>query len=272
MDWFASPTCQAFLAGCGSWFSVTLGAAFIFLRKDCSRRAMDAQLGAAGGMMLAASFFGLLVPALGLTKSLGWLSFFPLSVGLLIGAVFIWAFDNILPHAHEAQGTTEGIETNWHQAILLVTAMALHHIPEGLSIGVGFGAMEPAAQFAEAGTQSVHIGTALVMSLSIMLQNIPEGLVVATALRVGGMPVHKCFFWGMISGATAPVGALLGLWTAGITAAILPVTLAFAAGAMIYIVVEEVIPEANASGNGNIVSVASILGVCVVLMFTSIFG
>jgi len=266
-----SAFCCAVIAGCGSWLSVTLGAALTFLRHDFSRRSMDAQLGVAGGMMIAASFFGLLTPAMVMTKSLGAFSFAPITVGLLIGAAFLWGVDQALPHAHEAQGTTEGFTTEWHGSALLVMAMALHHIPEGLSIGVGYGAVSTVDVLAK-GVSGISLSTALVLSLSIMLQNLPEGLVVAAVMRSKGASAVNAFLCGSLSGITAPLGAALGVVLTGATATILPVTLSFAAGAMIYVVIEEVIPEANASGNGNLAAVASIFGVCVVLVFTALFG
>ena len=134
------PVFQALVAGLLSWLSVSLGAALIFTRREFSRRAMDCLLGGAGGMMLAAAFFGLLQPALELAAHLGRLTFVPIVSGLLLGAAFLWCLDRVLPHIHMLQDTAEGISTSWRRSILLVTAMALHHIPEGLAIGVGYGA------------------------------------------------------------------------------------------------------------------------------------
>ena len=154
---------------------------------------------------------------------------------------------------------------------MLVTAMALHHIPEGLAIGVGYGAAA-AESGMSIGIESLGMSTALVVTASIMLQNLPEGMVVATALRAEGYSAKKSFFYGMLSGVTAPLGAIPGAMTAGVTAGILPVALAFAAGAMIYVVFEEVIPEANASGNGNAASLSCIFGVCLVVALTTLLG
>lgn len=265
------PVAQATVAGLLSWLSVSLGAAFIFTRREFSRKAMDCLLGVAGGMMLGASFFGLLQPAMELTSHMGRTGFIPVVFGLLLGAGFLLMLDRVLPHLHLVQDTTEGISTRWRRSVLLVTAMALHHIPEGLAIGVGYGAAAAESGMAT-GIESLGMSTALVLTASIMLQNLPEGMVVSTALRAEGYSAKKSFFYGVLSGVTAPIGAIPGAMAAGVTAGILPVALAFAAGAMIYVVFEEVIPEANASGNGNAASLSCIFGVCLVIALTTLLG
>lgn len=263
MDTVMHPVWQAFMAGMGSWLAITLGAAVIFLRREFSRRMQDIMLGGAGGMMLGAAFWGLLTPALEMSAHLERWAFAPALAGLALGAFFLRGLDKVLPHLHALSNTHEGLSTTWRRSILLVTAMALHHIPEGLAMGVGYGA----AGVADA---TITQGSALVLTLSILLQNIPEGLVVSTALRAEGLSARKSFFYGMLSGITAPIGAVPGAFAAGMMTHILPVTLAFAAGAMIYVVVEEVIPEANASGNGNDATLACIGGVALVMMLDSI--
>ena len=212
------PVFQALVAGLLSWLSVSLGAALIFTRREFSRRAMDCLLGGAGGMMLAAAFFGLLQPALELAAHLGRLTFVPIVSGLLLGAAFLWCLDRVLPHIHMLQDTAEGISTSWRRSILLVTAMALHHIPEGLAIGVGYGAA--AAESVAAQGAASGLATALVLTFSIMLQNVPEGLVVSTALRAEGFSARKSCFYGVLSGLTAPLGAVPGALvnTAGLPA------------------------------------------------------
>ncbi|MGE9986054.1 ZIP family metal transporter [Desulfovibrio sp. SGI.169] len=268
MDMISHPAFQALAAGLLSWLSVSLGAALIFTRRAFSRRAMDCLLGAAGGMMLGAAFLGLLRPALELAAPLGRLAFLPIAAGLLLGAAFLLCLDRVLPHIHMLQNTTEGLSTSWRRSILLVTAMALHHIPEGLAIGVGYGAAGAESMAAP----GAGLSTALVLTLSIMLQNVPEGLVVSAALRSEGFSARKSCFYGVLSGVTAPLGAVPGALAAGSAAGLLPVALAFAAGAMIYVVVEEVTPEANASGNGNLATVSCIAGVCLVIMLSALAG
>lgn len=271
MTFVSHPIFQALAAGLLSWLSVSLGAALIFTRREFSRRAMDCLLGAAGGMMLGAAFFGLLQPAMELSAHLGRWSFGPIVSGLLLGAAFLWLLDRILPHIHMLQDTTEGISTSWRRSILLVTAMALHHIPEGLAIGVGYGAAAAENALAPS-VEGLGLSTALVLTFSIMLQNVPEGLVVSTAMRAEGYSARKSCFYGVLSGATAPLGVVPGALAAGLAAGLLPVALSFAAGAMIYVVAEEVIPEANASGNGNMATVSCILGVCLVIALSALVG
>lgn len=257
------PVFAALMAGMGSWLAVTLGAAIIFARREFSRRAQDIMLGTAGGMMLGAAFWGLLTPSLAMSAPLQHWAFVPPLCGLTLGAFFLRGLDKLLPHLHGLTNTTEGISTTWRRSILLVTAMALHHIPEGIAMGVGYGA-------AGAVDASISQSSALVLTLSILLQNLPEGLVVSTALRAEGLSAKKSFFYGMLSGITAPIGAVPGAFAAGLMTHVLPVALAFAAGAMIYVVVEEVIPEANASGNGNDATLACIGGVALVIILDSL--
>lgn len=268
------PAVQAFGAGTLSWLSVSAGAALIFARKNFSRFLMDCLLGAAGGMMLAAASLGLLAPALSMTTHLGHLSFLPIVCGLALGAAFLLGLDKLLPHLHAMQGSVEGVDSRWRRSALLVAAMALHHIPEGLTIGVGYGAAaHPDAVQAslQSAISGADLATAILLTVSVMLQNLPEGLVVALALRAEGCTARQSFFWGAASGATAPLGALPGALAASLASRLLPIALAFAAGAMIYVVLEEVIPEANASGNGNAATIAAIGGICLVVLMECLF-
>lgn len=263
MELTAHPAIMAALAGMLSWASIALGALVIFTRQQFSRRMLDLMFGVAGGMMLGAAFWSLLSPALDLCKGLGRLAFAPPLLGLVLGATFLRGFDMVLPHLHSLSGTKEGLSTAWKRSVLLVTAMALHHIPEGLAIGVGYGA---------AGLEqtAMSLSAALVLTLSIMLQNIPEGLIVATALRAEGLSAKKSCFFGILSGCTAPLGAIPGALAAGMTAFVLPVALAFAAGAMLYVIVEDVIPESQASGNGNEATLAFIAGLILVMVLDTL--
>ncbi len=279
MDTFFTPTVQAILAGLGSWLSITLGAAFIYTRKEFSRKLLQLMLGVAGGMMLGATFFALLMPALELSQEhplLGgtWSFVFPVG-GLLLGTLFLRAFDGLLPHMHNKSNITEGIKTSWNRSILLVTAMALHHIPEGLAIGVSYGALGSSMEAQSAAALSLQ--DALLLTTSMMLQGMPEGTVVAMALLREGMQKHTAFLFGMLSGCTTPIGALLGLWGTSLATQFLPVALAFAAGAMLYIIVEDIIPESQASEDatphhGNAATMAVIAGLCIVVIFQTIFS
>lgn len=258
MELAAHPVLLAAAAGMASWGAVSLGALIGLTRKDFSRRAMDLMLSAAGGMMLGAAFWSLLAPALTLSSELGRMAFAPALLGLALGAMFLRGLDMVLPHLHVLSNTAEGIPTAWKRSVLLAAAMALHHIPEGLALGVGFGA---------AGMEQnvMSLSSAMALTLSIMLQNVPEGLVVSTALRAEGLSARKACFVGISTGCTTPLGAIPGALAAELTTAILPVALAFAAGAMLYVVVEEVIPESQSSGNGNEATLSFIGGVMLVM-------
>lgn len=264
MELFSHPAFQAFVAGLLSWASISMGALVILTRENFSRRTMDIMLGMAGGMMLGATFWSLLTPALQMSEHLGKLSFAPPLLGLLLGAAFLRGFDFVLPHLHGMSNTTEGMHTAWRRSILLVTAMALHHIPEGLAVGVGYGA-------AGAAGSAMTLSAAMVLTASIMLQGIPEGLIVSLALRAEGLSARKACLLGILTGCTAPLGAVPGALAAGLTAQILPVALGFAAGAMLYIIVEDVIPESQASGHGNEATLAVIGGVIMVMCMDSLF-
>ncbi len=281
-----TPTTQAMLAGIGSWLAITLGAACIFLRKEFSPKLLQLMLGLAGGMMLGATFFALLIPSMELAQehpvwpfASGAWAFIPPVLGLLLGALFLRTFDALLPHTHSQSDTTEGISTSWHRSILLVTAMALHHIPEGLALGVSYGAFttdlgpiatESGAQVAT--STALSLQDILLLTASMILQGIPEGTVVSMALLREGLSRNMAFLCGMLSGCTTPIGTVLGLWATGLASQFLPVALAFAAGAMLYIIVEDIIPESQASGHGNAATIAVIGGLIVVMIFQTLFA
>ncbi len=309
MESFFTPTVQAVLAGLGSWLSIALGASFIYARKEFSRKLLQLMLGVAGGMMLGATFFALLMPSMELSKEYAFLdstwAFIPPIMGLFLGALFLRAFDAVLPHTHEQSNVTEGVKTSWNRSILLFAAMALHHIPEGLAIGVSYGAM----QSGDASSAALSMADVLLLTTSMMVQGIPEGTVVSMALLREGMKKHTAFTLGMLSGCTTPLGTLLGLWGTTMAADFLPVALAFAAGAMLYIIVEDIIPESQASAaheasgpktsgqeaslplsepqnldpqntlqdcepksHGNAATLAVIGGLCIVIIFQTIFS
>ena len=180
----------------------------------------------------------------------------------MAGAAFLMGLDHLLPHLHIRQKQQEGLSTSWRRSVLLVTAMALHHIPEGLTMGVGYGAVAAGST----------LPSAFMVTGTTLLQNLPEGLVVATALRAEGFSAKRSWLCGVFSGCTAPIGAILGAVASQVAGSLLPFALAAAAGAMIYVVIEEVIPEANASGNGNAATVACIGGLCLVMSFSSLVG
>lgn len=240
------PIMQGLLATLFTWFVTALGAAVVFLFTDLNRKLLDTMLGFTGGVMLAASFWSLLNPALEMA-SISWgdgIEWIPVALGFMAGALFIFAIDQYLPHLHlnAPIEKSEGVKTDWNRTVLLVLAITLHNIPEGLAIGVAFGAVAE-------GLPGADIGAAIALAIGIGIQDFPEGLAVAVPLRRFGLSKRKAFWWGQLSGAVEPVAGVLGVMLVLLAQPLLPYALAFAAGAMIYVVVEEVIPEAQSEGN-----------------------
>ncbi len=240
------PVTQALLATIFTWFVTALGAAAVFLRKEISRKGLDVMLGFAGGVMIAASFWSLLAPAIEMSEAKNIPSWFPAASGFLAGGFFLRLIDNFLPHLHLGLPIeeAEGIKTQWQRSILLVLAITLHNIPEGLAIGVAFGA-------AAAGYPEASLTGAVVLAIGIGIQNFPEGLAVSVPLRREGLSRAKSFWYGQLSGVVEPIAGVLGAAIVFIFEPVLPYALAFAAGAMIFVVAEEVIPESQAGGNAD---------------------
>lgn len=261
------PVLQAFLATCFTWGVTALGAATVFLARDISRRMMDGLLGFASGVMIAASYWSLLAPAIALSEGRGVPTWFPPAVGFLAGAVFLRGADRILPHLHLDSPLleAEGIKTSWRRTTLLVLAITLHNIPEGLAVGVAFGAV--AANLPEA-----TLPAAVALAVGIGLQNFPEGLAVAAPLRREGMSPLKSFWYGQLSGVVEPVAGVIGAATVLLVQQILPYALAFAAGAMIFVVFEEAIPEAERSGNTDLATMGAMLGFVVMMVLDVALG
>ena len=199
---FGHPILQSLLAGILSWISVSLGASAIFLRREFSRLAMDCMLGAAGGMMLGAAFLGLLQPAAEMASHMGRLHFIPIVCGLMAGAAFLMGLDHLLPHLHIRQKQQEGLSTSWRRSVLLVTAMALHHIPEGLTMGVGYGAVAAGSTLPSG--VALEMSSAFMVTGTTLLQNLPEGLVVATALRAEGFSAKRSWLCGVFPAVRPP--------------------------------------------------------------------
>jgi ZIP family zinc transporter len=263
MDSFAQlhPVVQAFLATCFTWGMTALGAATVFFRREISRRMLDAQLGFASGVMLAASYWSLLAPAIALANGSGVPSWLPASVGFLAGAFFLRGVDRVLPHLHLGfpLSEAEGIKTSWQRTTLLVTAITLHNIPEGLAIGVAFGAVA-------AGFPAATLPAAVALAVGIGLQNFPEGLAVAAPLRREGLSPLKSFWYGQLSAVVEPVAAVAGAAAVLAVQAVLPYAMGFAAGAMVFVVFEETIPEAERSGNTDLASMAAMVGFVVMMI------
>ncbi|MEJ5349789.1 MAG: ZIP family metal transporter [Desulfosoma sp.] len=252
---------QALAATIFTWLMTAVGASAVLWRRSFPQKFLDAMLGFAAGVMIAASYWSLLEPALKLSEraAVPWM---PAAVGFLAGGLFLRSIDAILPHLHIGFPTdqAEGLPTHWRRSILLVLAVTIHNIPEGLAVGVAFGAVS--AQIQEAG-----LAGAVALALGIGLQNLPEGTAVSVPLRREGLRAFKAFWYGQLSGAVEPVAAVLGAAMAASSMALLPYALSFAAGAMIYVVVEEVIPEAQRSGHADVVTMACLVGfVCMMVL------
>jgi ZIP family zinc transporter len=260
--WFldAHPMTQAFLAACFTWMLTAVGAAVVFLTGDCRPRLLDAMNGFAAGVMIAASYWSLLAPAIELSHG----QWFPAAAGFLLGGATLWAVDKVLPHLHPDLREPEGIPTRWRRSVLLVLAITLHNIPEGLAIGVAFGG-------AAAGIPAATLGGALALAFGIGIQNLPEGLAVSMPLRREGMSPLKSFWYGQLSAVVEPVAALAGAAAVLVARPILPYALAFAAGAMIFVVVEELIPESQRSGNTDLATMSTLGGFTLMMVLDVAF-
>lgn len=252
-----SPIMQGFTGSMFTWFVTALGAAVVFFVKDLNKGFMDTLLGFTAGVMMAASFWSLLNPALEMasttwSESLSWV---PVGIGFLGGAIFLFVLDQWLPHLHlnEPIEKSEGVKTNWNRTVLLVLAITLHNIPEGLAVGVAFGAVAE-------GIPGADLYGAIALAIGIGIQDFPEGLAVALPLRRFGLSRFKSFLWGQLSGVVEPIAAVLGVLLVIWAQSILPYALAFAAGAMIYIVVEEVIPESQRNGHTDKATLGLMMG------------
>jgi ZIP family zinc transporter len=234
------PILAAFYATLFTWGVTALGASLVFFFKTIKRSVFDGMLGFTGGVMVAASFWSLLAPAIEMSPGEGFTQVFPSVIGFALGALFLFSLDKILPHLHVnfKLKDKEGIKTPWHKSILLTLAITMHNIPEGLAIGVLFGGVA-------VGFEGASIGGAVALAIGIGLQNFPEGFAVAVPLRRQGLSRWKSFNYGQLSAIVEPMAAVLGAWAVITFQPILPYALAFAAGAMIFVVVEEVIPESQ---------------------------
>ena len=257
MDWFTqlSPILQALIATGFTWFVTAVGSGTVFFFRTLNRQVLDAMLGFAAGVMIAASFWSLLAPAIAMAKGMGVPSWLPATVGFLLGGAFLWGVDKVLPHLHMGLpgSQAEGIHTSWQRSILLVLAITMHNIPEGLAVGVAFGA-------AAAGLSSASLPGAVALALGIGLQNFPEGAAVSIPLRREGLSRLKSFWYGQLSGLVEPVAGVIGAALVLLIQPLLPYALAFAAGAMIYVVVEELIPESQAQSITDVATLGAMLG------------
>lgn len=252
----APPVLLAFVAGLFTYGMTAVGAGVVFVRRNPSQRFMDVLLGFSAGVMLAASYWSLLAPSVEIARQSGTVAWVPPAAGFLAGGLALWALDKVLPHAHEGSDACdidEGPHTNLRRSTLLMLAVTLHHIPEGLAIGVAMGA-------SASGAPATTLGGAVALALGLGLQNMPEGLAVSGLLNRAGMSRLKAFNLGQLTGAVEPFAAVAGALLIGLSSALLPYGLAFAAGAMIYVVIEELIPECQRCGHADSAVLAAIVG------------
>ncbi|MFZ4436321.1 MAG: ZIP family metal transporter [Flavobacterium psychrophilum] len=267
LNYFESidPILAAFYATLFTWFLTAFGASFVFFFKNMNRVVLDGMLGFTGGVMIAASFWSLLAPAIEMSKGEGFDKVIPATVGFALGALFIFGLDKVLPHLHINFKETEGVKSPWQRTTLLVLAITLHNIPEGLAVGVLFGGVA-------AGIPEASIAGAVTLAIGIGIQNFPEGIAVAMPLRRMGMSRWKSFMYGQSSALVEPIAAVVGAVAVTFFTPILPYALAFAAGAMIFVVVEEVIPETQQDKNTDIATLGFIGGFIVMMVLDVALG
>ena len=243
------------------------GASVVFFTKSVSRRFLDASLGFTAGVMIAASFWSLLAPSIELSAEMGMICWVAPLVGFLLGGVFLRSMDLVLPHLHlfAAESEAEGVSTHWRRVVLLVLAITLHNIPEGLAVGVAFGAVS-------VGLGAEGLGAAVALAIGIGLQNLPEGTAVSVPLRGEGLSRLKSFWYGQLSAVVEPIAAVLGAAAVLVMRPLLPYALAFAAGAMIFVVVEEVVPESQRGGNADVATLGAMIGFAVMMALDVALG
>jgi len=262
----SNPIIQSLIAGLFTWFITALGSAGVFLFKTINRWILDASLGFSAGVMIAASFWSLLAPSIELSKNIGLIIWVPPLVGFLLGGLFLWTLDKILPHVHinELKVNAEGIKTSWHKTILLFIAITLHNIPEGLAIGVAFGACF-------VGIEGATLSSAIALAIGIGIQNFPEGFAISMPFRREGLTKAKSFFYGQASAIVEPVMAVLGAASVIYIRPLLPYALSFAAGAMIFVTIEEIIPESQ-SNNTDIATIGAMIGFAIMMVLDVALG
>jgi ZIP family zinc transporter len=257
LEWFGelSPVVQALLATLFTWAVTAVGAGAVFFTRTVNQKLLDTALGFAAGVMIAASYWSLLAPAIEMAEGGALPAWLPAVAGFIFGGIFLWGMDKLLPHLHIINQTqqAEGLQTNWHRTVLFILAVTLHNIPEGLAVGVAFGA---AAQ----GVPSATIAGALALALGIGIQNMPEGTAISMPLRGAGVSKWRSFFYGQLSAVVEPIAGVLGVLAVTVAKPILPYALSFAAGAMIFVVVEELIPTSHSNDNHDLATMGAMFG------------
>lgn len=267
--WFMSqsPVVQALMATTFTWLLTAAGAALVFLFSNMSRKWLDFMLGFTGGVMIAASYWSLLAPAIAMSEAQGMIPWLPPAIGFGLGAIFLYALDKFVPHLHInfKKEESEGPDTDWKRSTLLVLAITLHNIPEGLAVGVAFGAVA-------SGVEGATIGAALALAIGIGLQNFPEGVAVSMPLRRQGVSPVRSWWFGQLSAIVEPLAGVIGAAAVILMQPILPYALAFAAGAMIYVVIEEVVPETQRDRFTDIATLGFIGGFIVMMTLDVALG
>jgi ZIP family zinc transporter len=262
-----NPILLALVATLFTWGMTALGAGMVFFFREINKRVLNTMLGFAAGVMIAASYWSLLKPAIEMAAAGGGPSWLPAVAGFLAGGAFLLLIDHLLPHLHLGleRARAEGIKTSWQRSTLLVTAITLHNIPEGLAVGVAFGTLAdhwtPAA-----------LGSAVALAFGIGLQNFPEGAAVSVPLRREGFSCWKAFGFGQLSGIVEPLAAVAGVALVMLIKPLLPYALAFAAGAMIYVVVEELIPEAQRGDETDLSTIGAMIGFAAMMFLDVALG
>ncbi len=264
-----NPVLQALYAGLFTWFMTAFGSATVLATKTINRKILDMMLGFSAGVMLAASFWSLLMPGFELAKQMGLSLWLTATIGFMSGGIFMRIFDRLLPHIHPGLFNNKpegGVKTSWRRSMLLVTAITIHNIPEGLALGIAFGAVA-------VGAESASLGAAIALAIGLGIQDIPEGIAVSIPLRREGLRRRKSFTMGMLSGVVEPVAAVIGALFVIYVNAVLPYALFFSAGAMLFVVVEELIPESQREEKHiDIVTMSTMVGFCLMMILDVVLG
>ena len=243
-----------------------LGSACVFfLKHEMKPLLQKILLGFASGVMVAASVWSLLIPAMNMSEGMGRLAFIPAAVGLLLGMAFLLLMDRVIPHLHLGSDEPEGAHSSLSKSMMLIFAVTLHNFPEGMAVGVGFAGMLE-------GSAGITLAGAFALAIGIAIQNFPEGAIISMPLKGTGISRGKAFLYGAASGIVEPLGALLTIWLASYIEPVLPYLLAFAAGAMLYVVVEELIPEASEGEHSNIATVGFAIGFVLMMILDVALG
>ena len=248
------------------FFGTTLGSAMVFLMKNkMSQKVEKILLGFASGVMIAASIWSLLIPAIDMAESQGKVAWIPATIGFLLGIVFLLVLDGLIPHMHLESDKPEGIKSKLKKTTMLVLAVTLHNIPEGMAVGVTFAG-------ALIGNTGITMAGAFALAVGIAIQNFPEGAIISMPLKSEGVSKPKAFLYGTLSGIVEPIGAIITILLTNAVVPILPYLLSFAAGAMIYVVVEELIPESQAGEHSNIGTIGVAIGFVIMMILDVALG